>query len=162
MTHFNQEYVRSVVFGIEDSLVSTTGLIVGLVVGSNKEVVILAASVAIAIEALSMGAGEYLSDDAVHEIEKIKRSADNPIISGLLMMVSYFIAGMVPLIPIILFDYSIAIYITVVASLVGLFVLGFAKGKLAKVNPIKSSLKILIIGGLTAVIGIAVGLLLKV
>lgn len=160
--NLNKEYVRSVVFGIEDSLVSTTGLIAGLVVGSNKETVILAASVAIAIEALSMGAGEYLSDDAVHEIEKLKRSKDSPIISGLLMMIAYGLSGLIPLIPILVFDYSISIYISLVFALIGLFILGFVKGKFAKVNPIKSALKILIVGGIATLIGVAVGMILKV
>jgi len=66
----NRDYVRSVLFGIEDSLVSTTGLIAGVSVGgASKEVVILSGIVAIAIEAVSMGAGEYLSDDALQELD---------------------------------------------------------------------------------------------
>lgn len=162
MQKFNKEYVRSIVFGVEDSLVSITGLIAGLVVGSSREVVILAASVAIAIEALSMGAGEYLSDESVHEYEKMKRNTDNPILSGVMMFVSYVIAGCIPLLPVLIFDYSYSIYLTILFGLIGLFALGFVKGKFAKINPVKSAFKILIIGGLATGLGIVVGYLLKV
>src|SRR3989344_5011437 len=131
MRTFNQEYLRSVLFGLEDSLVSTTGLIAGLSVGANdKNVVVLGAVVAIAIEAVSMGAGEYLSDDAVQELEKIKRHRDNPAISGLLMLLSYLGAGMIPFLPVLIFGYPASLLVSVIVALIGLFVLGFVKGKL--------------------------------
>lgn len=162
MKRINQEYIRSVVFGIEDSLVSTTGLIAGLVVGSSKEVVILAASVAIAIEALSMGAGEYLSDESVHQYEKMKRNTDSPLFSGFLMLVAYALAGFIPLLPVVFFDYSYSVYFSLLFGLLGLFALGFVKGKFAKVNPLKSAVKILVVGGAATVLGIVVGYILKV
>ena len=58
----NQDYIRSLVFGFQDALVSTTGIVVGISVGvHNKQFIILSALVAISVEALSMGAGQYLS-----------------------------------------------------------------------------------------------------
>ena len=52
----DSDYVRSSFFGIEDSLVSTTGLIAGVAVGSqNAKYVILAGLVGIAVEAVSFG-----------------------------------------------------------------------------------------------------------
>ena len=79
MAAIQKEYLRSVLFGIEDSLVSTTGLIAGLSVGAeNKRIVVLGGLVAIVIESVSMAAGEYLSDDAVQELDKLKRHRDSP------------------------------------------------------------------------------------
>ena len=50
MKTIHQEYLRSTLFGIENSLISTVGLIAGMSVGvSDKNVVILGASVAISI-----------------------------------------------------------------------------------------------------------------
>lgn len=164
MKQVNREYLRSMLFGIEDSLVSTTGLIAGLSVGSaDKNIVILAGLVAIVVEAVSMGAGEYLSTDALEEMDKIKRHSEKPaLISGLLMLVSYALAGLVPLLPIILLDSSYAFLASAGFAAVGLFILGYVKGKFVKISPIKSALKILIVGGIATALGIIAGRIFSV
>lgn len=159
----DKEYLRSIIFGIEDSLVSTTGLIAGLSVGSDdKKIVILGGAVAIAIEAVSMGAGEYLSDDAIQELDKLKRHRDKPLVSGALMLVSYLLAGLIPLAPVLVFEYPASIYYSVSLALVGLFLLGFTKGKVLHTSSLRGGLKILIVGGLATTFGLLVGLLFKV
>lgn len=159
----NREYLRGTIFGVEDSLVSTTGLIAGLSVGTaDKNIVILGALVAIVIEAVSMGAGEYLSDDAVQEIDKLKRHRDKPAISGLLMFFSYLGAGLIPLFPVLLFEYPQSVWYSVAFALIGLFLLGYFKGALVHTSPLRGGLKILIVGGLATALGIAVGLLFKI
>jgi VIT1/CCC1 family predicted Fe2+/Mn2+ transporter len=159
MKHINREYLRSTLFGIEDSLVSTTGLIAGLSVGNaDKDFVILAGLVAIIVEAVSMGAGEYISTDALEEMDKMKRHSQKPaIFSGLLMLVSYILAGLIPLLPIVVFDSGSAFIVSVIFALFGLLVLGYVKGKLVNVSPIKSAIKILIIGGIATIVGIIAG-----
>jgi vacuolar iron transporter family protein len=158
----NKDYLRSVIFGVEDSLVSTTGLIAGLSVGSAyKSVVVLGGIVAIFIEAVSMGAGEYLSDDAVKDLDKVKR-ASNPLISGLLMFTSYLLAGFVPLVPILLLPLGSAIYLSVLLALTGLFLLGYSKGKILHTSPLRGALKIFIVGGLATGLGMAVGFAFKI
>lgn len=162
MRRANKEYLRSAIFGIEDSLVSTTGLIAGLSVGAEKKVVILGASIAIVIAAVSIGAGEYLSDEAVQELDKVKRHHDEPLKSGLLMFGAYLTAGLVPLAPVLALEYPRSLYFSVSLALAGLFLLGWAKGGLVRVSPAKSALKILIIGGLATALGIVVGLIFKI
>lgn len=163
MQRINKEYLRSIIFGIEDSLVSTTGLIAGLSVGAgSKQIVILGSLVAIGIEAVSMGAGEYLSDDAVQDMNKQKRRRDKPIISGLLMFVSYLLAGLVPLVPVLFLPYSSAIYFSIASALAGLFMLGYSKGRLLHTSPMKGAIKILFVGGIATALGIIVGFIFKV
>lgn len=163
MVKISRDYLRSVIFGIEDSLVSTTGLIAGLSIGAeNKKVVLLGGIVAIAVESISMGAGEYLSDDAVSELDKLKRHKDSPLTSGLLMFISYLLAGMVPLAPIIFLSYPTSLWFSVILALSGLFMLGFTKGRLLNTSSLRGGLKILIVGGLATLLGILVGSLLKI
>lgn len=158
MANIKREYLRSVIFGTEDSLVSTTGLIAGLGVGADsKRIVLLGGLVAIIVEAVSMGAGEYLSDDAVSELDKIKRTRERPYLSGLLMFVSYLLAGMIPLLPVIVLSYPLSIAFSVSFALAGLFLLGFFKGRILKTSPFKGGLKILVIGGIATAIGLIVG-----
>ena len=52
-------------FGLQDGLVSTTGVVVGISIGvSDKSILILAALVAVTVEATSMAAGQYSSESS--------------------------------------------------------------------------------------------------
>lgn len=151
------EYLQSAMFGFNDALVSTTGVIVGVSTGTNnKEVVVLAGVVTILVEALSMGSGQYLSSKSAHQLAKDSQ-INHAIISGIIMFFAYFLAGLVPLLPIVILPMEYSREVTITAALVGLFVLGYLKGKIVKVSPIKSALEIFVIGGLATLIGIIAG-----
>lgn len=157
MNKASKEYLQSAIFGFNDALVSTTGVIVGVSTGTNdKSVVILAGVVTIMVEALSMGAGQYNSSKSARQLEK-SEATKVPLISGGIMFVSYFLAGLIPLLPILLFPIEYSRDIAIVAALIGLFVLGYLKGKIVKVSPMRSAIEILIIGGLATLVGIVVG-----
>ncbi len=65
--------IREVVFGVEDGMISTLGVLVGIAVGTKTHfVVILSGFVVILVESISMGVGSYLSTKAVKEINKRK------------------------------------------------------------------------------------------
>lgn len=156
------DYVHSSVFGIEDSLVSSTGLIAGVAVASgNKNFVILAGLVGIIVESTSMAAGEYISEETEIDLSN-GRDKSNPILSGAIMFFSYFLAGFVPLLPIIFFKLPFSLYISITLAAVGLFLLGVIKGKITQRSLFKSGLKVLIIGGIAATVGIIVGIFFKV
>lgn len=159
----NKEYLRSILFGIEDSLISTTGLIAGISVGSdNKKFILMAAIVAVIIEAVSMGVGEYLSDETIQELDKRKRHREKPFISGGLLTISYLIAGMVPIIPVILFDFPTSLILSVILAFLSLFIIGYIKGKVVHTNSYRSGFKILFVGGIATLLGLFVGLFFKI
>lgn len=61
--------VREVVFGLEDSLVSTLGAVSGVAVGSGEPyIVILSGVVLVFVEAVSMSAGSYLSSKSTSQL----------------------------------------------------------------------------------------------
>jgi len=152
-----KEYLQSAMFGFNDALVSTTGVIVGISTGTgNKQVVILAGVVTILVEALSMGSGQYLSSKSAHQLDKTD-SFKIPIIGGIIMFCAYFLAGLVPLLAIILFPVDMGRNVAIVAALVCLLLLGYAKGKIVKVSPLRSAIEVFIIGGITTIIGIIAG-----
>lgn len=162
MKLLKDEYLRSSLFGFEDAIVSTTGMVVGISIGSsNRDFILLAAFVTIAVEAVSMGAGEFLSDKAVHQLDH-KQEKDNTLISAGTMLVSYILGGLIPVIPIIYLSGYQAIITTVILAFIGLFILGFIKGKIVKVNLIRSAVEMLVIGGIATAIGITVGFYLKI
>lgn len=158
----HEDYLRSIIFGFQDALVSTTGAIAGVAIGTNeKRLVILAGMVVITVEALSMGIGQYMSEKSVHQLDKIGKHTDSLLIGGMLMTLSYFLGGLIPLIPIVLLELPLSQFLSIFFALCGLFVLGFLKAKLVQVNPWKSAFEIFILGGITTLLGITIGLLLK-
>lgn len=157
MKKIQKEYLQSAIFGFNDALVSTTGVMVGISAGTgDKRVVILAGIVTILVEALSMGSGQYLSAKSASQLDK-SESTKMPIISGLIMLGSYFVAGLVPLVAIILSPIEYAMASAAISALTCLVVLGYVKGKIVKVSPLKSAVEVLIIGGVATAIGIIAG-----
>lgn len=149
-----KENLRTIIFGIEDSLVSTTGVIVGLIAAGTSESIILAAGlITIVVEATSMGAGEFISNDDSPEKDK------DALKKGLLMLVSYFVAGLWVMIPLFLGVRNNIPIITF--TFVSLFGLGYWRGHILKGNRLKYAIRTLLIGGVACSFGIAVGLLFR-
>ncbi|MDO8451414.1 MAG: VIT1/CCC1 transporter family protein [bacterium] len=60
---------REIIFGLEDGLVSTLGAVTGIAGATfDSYTIILSGVVLVAVEALSMGVGEYLSSKSKHEL----------------------------------------------------------------------------------------------
>lgn len=159
----DEDYLRSVMFGLQDGLVSTTGVVVGISAGvSDKAIIILAAFVAVSVEASSMAAGEYSSEKAVHQMDKRHRHKDDLLVDALLMFISYFLAGMVPILPFIFLPIELARFVSVAGALFALFAVGYFKGKLVKYKALRSAVEMFVIGGIATAIGLIVGNFLKV
>lgn len=159
----HKEYLRSVLFGLEDSLISTTGFIAGMSIGSlNSRIVLLSGLIAITIEGISMGVGEYLSDDTLEELDKVKRHRGNPLFSGLLLLISYITAGMIPFLPVVILPFPTSIIVSITLALAALFLIGFLKGKILKTSAFKGGLKILTVGGITTIFGVCIGLAFRI
>lgn len=61
---------RDIVFGLEDGLVSTVGVLTGIASGTNDHfVVILSGFVLVIVEALSMGVGSFLSAQSEQDMQ---------------------------------------------------------------------------------------------
>ncbi|HJM04010.1 MAG TPA: VIT1/CCC1 transporter family protein [Candidatus Saccharimonadaceae bacterium] len=162
ITKNHKEYLQSAMFGFNDALVSTTGVIVGVAAGTgDKDIVILAGVVTILVEALSMGSGQYLSLRSARQLDK-KESFKMPAISGIVMFISYFLAGLVPLLSVLIFPIEYSAYVAIAASLTCLLVLGYAKGKVVGASPLRSALEVFVIGGIATAIGLIAGNLLTV
>lgn len=157
---YGSDYLRSSFFGAEDSLVSTTGLVAGLAAGSQDvKFILLGGIVAVAVEAVSMGAGQYLSQKAVGEYDGNKAS---PIGTGVTMFFAYIVAGAVPIAPMVFLNYPVSLFVSVGAALTALYVIGFIKGKIVNRPASRSGFEVLVIGGLATMIGLLVGVALKI
>lgn len=150
------DYMRSAMMGLEDGLVSSTGAVVGIAAGSRDAgTVALAGAVVLAVEALSMAAGQFLSERTVHEMEPGHR--DRPEVGAAVMFMAYLAAGLVPVGPVLFVRSMTAVVVGAALAFPALFALGWAKGFVVGVPKARSGLEVLLVGGIAAVLGIAVG-----
>lgn len=148
--------LKNFIFGVEDSLVSTVGLLSGIsFAGVAQSTIVLTGVVLVFVEALSMGAGSFLSESHSQEFENSSEAKALKVTrGGVIMFISYFIAGFIPLSPyIFLSSASQALYTSVGLSLVSLFILGAYTAKLSSQSAAKKGLRMLIIGGLAIIVG---------
>lgn len=152
-------FVRNFIFGVEDSLVSTVGLVSGIAVaGVSRSQIFLTGVVLIFVEAFSMGVGSFLSEESAEEYQSKKfRHNASIILSSIVMFFSYFFAGFIPLLPYLVTEVSVALPGSILASLLALFVLGAVSGKFFKRSTTKHGFKMLLLGGAAIFIGILVG-----
>jgi VIT1/CCC1 family predicted Fe2+/Mn2+ transporter len=140
-------YFRNMIFGAEDSLVSTVGVLFGVASSiENRDIIILTGMVVIAVEALSMGAGSYLSESSAKEMDP--KNGDSPVVDGMIMFMSYFVSGFIPLAPYVFLEQDSAKYISIVVTIIALFFLGF----LPKKN-LHSGLRMAFIAGMAVLFG---------
>ncbi len=152
-------YVRNIIFGVEDSLVSTVGVLSGIAIANvPRATILLTGVIYLFVEAFSMAVGSILSE---HSVEQYKRRRETPFrkpfLAGFIMFFSYFLAGFVPLGPYALLQVSNAFWISILASFTALFVLGAVSARFFKINPYREGLRMLIIGGIAIILGVIVG-----
>ncbi len=153
MRKLNTDYFRNIIFGAEDSLVSTVGVLAGISTATQERAAILLTGVVvIAVEALSMGAGSFLTEISTHERDVMAVHKDRPWIDGLLMFFSYAIAGIIVLAPYLIFNISAGRAVSIGAAVLSLFLLGFAPGR-----NLRSGLRMSIVAGLAILVGYFIG-----
>lgn len=155
----NPEIVRNLVFGTEDSLVSTVGFVSGIAsAGVAPRTIVVSGFVLILVEAFSMAVGSLVSSNSAEEVVgqkeiSYKRSVKNAVV----MFVSYVIAGVCVLAPYCMFSVGVAFTTSIGVALVLLFLLGVLSGYYAGIAPVRKGISIALIGGTAILIGVAVG-----
>ncbi|HET9641591.1 MAG TPA: VIT1/CCC1 transporter family protein [Candidatus Paceibacterota bacterium] len=153
-------YLRSVIFGINDSLVSTVGLLAGInVAGVPKSTIILTGVVYSLVEGFSMAMGNFLSEESADEYAThtgLIRKAT--VLSAVFMFISFVGASLIPLLPYILFsDGTRALIASIFLSVVALFVAGAISGILSGLPLVWRGLRMALLGGVAIVVGVAIG-----
>lgn len=162
MKKSSQKYsliVRNINFGVEDSLVSTVGLLAGIAfAGVGVETIVVTGTVLIFVEAFSMGVGSLLSEQSVEEYESQHEvSLSKPSLAAIVMFISYVVAGLIPLAPYILATAQNAVWWSIGLTLLSLALLGAINAHLFRVRVWKDALLTLLMGGLAIAVGIVVG-----
>lgn len=152
-------YLKNFLFGVEDSLVSTVGLLAGVAAAeASRTAIITTGLVLIVVEGFSMGIGSFLTEETTEEMAGHNDNDGLALKGGLTMLFSYITAGLLPLFPYMFWESSLAMPISIVVSLLGLFFLGFGTALYFKrPKPLVRALKMLFLGGLAVMVGVVIG-----
>lgn len=156
-------YFRNFIFGVEDSLVSTVGLLSGVAVaGVSKQYLLITGVILLLVEGLSMAVGSFLTEYSVEEYtHKIETPMRRNVISGIVMFFSYFLSGFIPLSPYIFWPVDVALKFSVGFSVVALFMLGVVGARMSGTSVFKDGSRMAIIGGIAIIVGMLAGNLLS-
>jgi VIT1/CCC1 family predicted Fe2+/Mn2+ transporter len=157
-------YIRNIIFGISDSLVSTVGLLSGIdVSGTSRQIIILTGVTYAFVEAFSMAVGSFLSEESVEEDNLSGEvAASGPVTAGTVMFLSFIMASFIPILPYMFCGLTTALFLSIGAGIASLFIVGMISAKNTKVNVWKHGMRMALLGGMAIVIGVIVGKFLKV
>lgn len=156
----NALYLRTIVFGINDSLVSTVGFLAGIsVAGVPRATIALTGIIYALVEAFSMAMGDFLSEESAEEYISHSNVSDRPsAISGVLMFISCVFASLIPLVPYIIFTSSTALIVSVSVSIAVLFAVGVLSARFSRLPMIWRGARMALLGGAAIAIGVTVGM----
>src|SRR3989338_1986489 len=99
----------------------------------------------------------FLQEMAYRELSIIPDHKEEPGKNGAVMLVSYLVGGAIPLLPYLAFTITPALQISIIITFVALFGLGVFSTRYSKRVWWKAGLEMLLLAGLAAVVGYAVG-----
>lgn len=155
-------FLRNFIFGAEDGLVSTVGLLSGVsFAGLDRKEIIISGIILILVEALSMGAGVYISEDSSNDMAE-KDQRDDQLGDSFIMFFSYALIGLLPLLSyIFVTDTRQAFYYSIATTIIALISLGIFRSVYTKKPMLSSVIKTTTIGTLVVLIAVSVGSLVR-
>lgn len=157
-------YLRTVIFGINDSLVSTVGFLAGIsVAGVPRATIILTGIIYALVEAFSMAMGDFLSEESAEEYVSHSNVNDRPsIISAILMFVSCVLASLIPLVPYIIFASSTALVVSICFSVFSLFIVGMVSARFSRLPMMWRGTRMALLGGAAILVGVTIGMYMPI
>lgn len=104
----------------------------------------------------------FLKEMTYHELGIFPSKSVNPAKSGVFMFFSYILGGIIPLFPYFFYPINQAVVLSIILSLSSLFILGIVISKYAtKRSWLKSGLELLLLAGMSGLVGYVVGQLIS-
>ncbi|HEY4518540.1 MAG TPA: VIT1/CCC1 transporter family protein [Candidatus Paceibacterota bacterium] len=161
-----KKYIKEIVYGANDGVVTTFAVIAG-VAGADlsTSIVLIIGFANIFADGFSMAASDYLGTKSECEAKEGTVAECEPAHiwrSAWYTFWAFAVAGVVPLIPYLLgMSVTGAWRLSVATTVVGLFLVGAMRSHYTKKHFVTSGLEVLLVGGAAAVIAYFVGAFLK-
>lgn len=161
-----QHYIRDVVYGANDGVITTFAVVAGVTGGTLAPVTVLVLGVAnLLADGLSMGVGNYLgirSDERVREKQQLPELEAHPVRHALATFLAFVVAGAVPLLPYVFSGISTNLFAASTGlSLAVLFVVGAARARVGTGSWWANGLEMLVLGVIVGVLAYYAGALVS-
>jgi vacuolar iron transporter family protein len=155
-----KKYIKDIVYGANDGIVTTFAVISGgYGAGLSVRTIVIIGVVALFADSISMAGSNYLGTKSQNSISVIKRS-QNPVISSMFTLISFIIAGFMPLLPYIIHIEPIFHY-SILSTFLALLVIGSARTYVTGRNPVVGAIEMLVIGGTASLVAYFVGIFIN-
>lgn len=150
--------MRNLIFGIEDGLVSTVGFVSGIAsVNIQSPTLLLSGVVLIFVEAFSMAAGSFLSEESARDVRRRSgRFIGSSFLGALVMFLAYLVAGLLVIAPYGFAWTAYAFPWSVGLSLAALFLLGAFSARVANKAILPRAFRAVGVGGMAIGLGVFV------
>ena len=157
-----RHYVRDLVYGANDGIITTFAVVAGVSGGGlSLRVVLIIGAANLFADGLSMGVGNYLSiraHESVLETQQLPEEEASPVRHGLATFAAFVLAGVLPLAPYMIPDLPVDRFaLSIVFTLVALFVVGASRALIANVTWWRGGLEMLTLGAVVAAAAYASG-----
>lgn len=152
-------YLRNIVFGVSDSLVSTVGLLSGIdVSGASRSSIILTGVIYAFVEGFSMAVGSFLSEKSAEEYLAAKEvKSFQAILGGIVIFLAFLGTSLIPILPYMFLPLVSAFIYSIILSIIALFVVGIISAKVSHVSLLGRALKMSLLGGGAIILGVLIG-----
>lgn len=170
MDLINKNYLRSIIFGGTDGIITMFNIISGVEGAKMKySVVIILGIAALVSDAVSMGFSDFLSLNADNKVNnndnKLNKSNKvNPKKSGLITFISFILFGLIPLSTYLLstkYSNNNNFMKTYISTILALFILGSIQSKFTNEKWYKSGTYVSLYGLLASFISFNIGKYMK-
>ena len=152
-----RHYVREMVYGANDGLITTFAVVAGVSGGGLSSAVILICGVAnLLADGLSMAVGNYLSigsHESVLEAQGLPVEEAQPVRHGVAMFAAFVIAGSIPLLP-----YALGVgdgghlFASSAFTLITMFIVGALRSAISTVRWWRGGVEMLALGSVVAAV----------
>ena len=158
--------LKDIILGGQDGVVNVLGLVLGVAAATNTTKIVLISGLAATFaESISMAAVAYTSTKAAKQYylsrkTKIPKEDNSPAHSTIVVGLSSFIGSLIPLLPFFFFSVSTSIILSLIISVLVLYIVGYQKAKITIGDPVKEGIQLSLIGISAATVGYLIGFLL--
>lgn len=162
------EFLREIVFGANDGVVTAIGFLVGMAGAvADQRIIVIAGVLTIIAGSASMALGNYLGVKSQNEYNRLNKDTkdwveNSPILAGIIMGISYLVAGFPALLPFIFVKPPArALIMSVIIAVIIMGLIGTFRWFLSKKNLKGKVTETIVIGIIAAGIGFIAGELLN-
>jgi VIT1/CCC1 family predicted Fe2+/Mn2+ transporter len=158
--------VREVLMGAQDNLTNVLAVMLGVSIGSGRADLVALAGVSAAVaEAVSMGGVLYSSTRAEAaltaregiDVSEATRVGLRPFASGFVTFAAALVGGLLPLAAFLVLPLPSAVVASVGVSVVALFLLGLAIGRISGSVPWRDGIRLVLVASVAALAAAAIG-----